>query len=268
MKKRATWWSVFVLICAFLLTQTSANFVLAQGGCGAPELICKAARNQDISLTFRDRCTYEQRAHVELYEKKKDGSTGKLEKLRETTVKVEPSSSPDETGKLLVVNKVVADTDDKGKPKNNVDPNARTGLASGAFLDLLFFPLLPEKLSSMDFEELSNTDEKYKGEKLFRFGPKPGITNITLASGKVYVNAQTGAVLTVQIEGLHNLKVFDKVLDKLERVAATIDYSEFDAKYRMPTLARGGGISDVSRFKGIFKFTFEEGKYVQVLKLQ
>lgn len=267
MKKRATWWSVFALVCAFLLTQISTLSVSAQGGCGAPELICKAARNQDISLTFRDRCSYEQRAHVELYEKKKDGSSGKLEKLRETTVKVEPNSTPDETGKLLVNNRVVADTDDKGKPKNNVDPNAKTGLASGAFLDLLFFPLLPEKISSLEFEELSNTDEKYKGEKLFRFGPKPGATTMPLASGKVYINAQTGAVLTVQIEGLHNLKTFDKLLDKLERVVATIDYSEFDSKYRMPTLARGGGVSDVTRFKGIFKFTFEEGKYVQVLKL-
>jgi hypothetical protein len=267
MKKRAAWWSIFALICAFLMAQISTLSVSAQGSCGAPDLICKAARNQDISLTFRDRCSYEQRAHVELYEKKKDGSTGKLEKLRETTVKVEPSSSPDETGKLLVLNRVIADTDDKGKPKTKVDPDARTGLASGAFLDLLFFPLLPEKISRMEFEELTNTDERYKGEKLFRFGPKPGVTDVALASGKVYVNAQTGAVLTVQIEGLHNLKTFDKILEKLERVAATVDYSEFDSKYRMPTLARGGGVSDVTRFKGIFKFTFEEGKYVQVLKL-
>ncbi|KAF0220438.1 MAG: hypothetical protein FD167_5061 [bacterium] len=268
MRKKATWWSFFALICGFLLTQIPTTFVLAEGGCNAPELICKAARNQDISLTFRDRCSYEQRAHIELYKKEKDGSSGKLEKLRETTVKVEPSPTPDETGKLLVNNRVVADTDDKGKPKGKVDPNARTGLASGAFLDLLFFPLLPEKISNLEFEELPNTNERYKGEKLFRFGPKPGASNLTLASGKVYVNAQTGAVLTVQIEGLHNLKTFDKVLEKLERVVATIDYSEFDSKYRMPTLATGGGISDVTRFKGIFKFTFEEGKYVQVLKLQ
>jgi hypothetical protein len=260
MKKRATWWSIFALVFTFLLTQSS-SLALAQN---VPEIITKAAKNQDISLTLRDHSSYQQRAHVELYKREKDGTSGKLDKVRETTVVVEPSSKPDETGQYPVITKVVADTDDNGKPKSKVDPNARTGLASGAFLDLLFFPLLPEKIVNMEFEEL-NSDRK--GEKLFRFSPKPGVSNVTLASGKVYLNPDTGAVLTVQIEALHNLKTFDKILDKLQAVVATIDYSEFDTKYRMPTLARGGGVSDVTKFKGIFKFTFEESKYVQVLKL-
>ena len=33
--------------------------------CTAPELICKAAANQDRSLYFRDHCRYEQKIHIE-----------------------------------------------------------------------------------------------------------------------------------------------------------------------------------------------------------
>lgn len=250
------------LFCTLVVTSFGPS-VAAQGGCNAPPLICMAAKNQDQSLIMRDHCRYQQRVKIELFKNKK-GVEGDLDKIRETTVLVEPATSADETGKFQVISRVVEDTDDKGKPKKNVDPKARTGLASGAFLDLLFFPLLPEKIGSYDFQELQSDRP---GETLFRFQPKPGVTNITLASGRVYLNPQTGAVLTLQIEALHNLEAFDKILKKLERIYATVDFSEFDSKYRMPTFAKGGGTSDVSRFKGIFRFTFEESKYTQVLKL-
>jgi hypothetical protein len=253
-------WSIMVLLVR--LPQVST--VEAQsGGCSAPPLVCMASRNQDLSLSRRDLCRYEQRARVELYKRGKSNEAGKLDKVRETRVVVEPSATPDETGQYPVNTRVVEDTDDKGQPKKKVDPNARTGLASGAFLDLLFFPLLPEKLNSLEFEEISSD---MPNEKLFVFRPKPG-TKDTVASGQVYINAQTGAVLTVKIDGLYNLKAFDKILDKLEKIYATIDYSEFDGKYRMPALAKGGGLSDVTKFKGVFQFTFEESRYVQVLKL-
>lgn len=244
-------------------TKVDPLIAASAADCDAPALICLASKNQDQSLTLRDHCRYQQRAKVELY-KKKNGAEGELDKVRETTVLVEPSASPDETGQYPVVSRVVEDTDDKGKPKKNVDPNARTGLASGAFLDLLFFPLLPEKVKYLQFEEISSDRPN---EKLFKFTPKSGATQMALASGRVYINPTSGAILTIRIEGLSNLETFDKILKKLEGVYATIDYSEFDGKYRMPTFAKGGGSSDVTKFKGIFKFSFEESKYVQVLKL-
>ncbi|MCS6884806.1 MAG: hypothetical protein RMM17_03735 [Acidobacteriota bacterium] len=252
--------AVVVALCfAFLCADA-----LAQCDDGVPELVCKASKNQDRSLTMRDHCRYQQRASVQLYKKLKDGTAGSLEKTRETTVIVEPSMQPDETGRYPVITRVVADTDDKGRPKSKVDPNAKTGLTSGAFLDIIFFPLLPEKLKYYQFEEL---ESDRAGEKLFRFYPKPGATQEPLASGKVYLNPESGAVLTLKIEGLYNLEVMDKVLKNLGKVFATVDFSEFDGKYRMPTYATGGGISDVRGFKGVFKFVFEESKYTQVLKL-
>lgn len=258
MKTKAVWWSIFALIITLGISIKSAE---AQT---APPLIVLASQNQSNSLTLRDHCKYQQQAHVELYKKGKKGEQGELDKTRDTTVVVEPSTTPDETGQYLVNNRVIADTDDKGKPKGNVDPKARTGLASGAFLDLLFFPLLPEKLPYLEFQELKSDRAN---EKLFRFMPKAGVTNIVLATGQVYLNPDSGAVLTVKIDNLTNLKSFDKLLEKLD-ISAVVDFSEFDTKYRMPTLARGMGNSDVTRFKGIFKFTFEETKYSQVLALK
>ena len=61
--------------------------------CEAPDLICKAAANQDRSLYFRDHCRYEQKIHIERFKLK--GSDEKMEETRDTTVVVEPARKPD-----------------------------------------------------------------------------------------------------------------------------------------------------------------------------
>ena len=58
--------------------------------CKAPELICKAAGNQDRSLYMRDHCHYQQRLRVERF-KLKDGQE-RMEETRETTVEIEPAA--------------------------------------------------------------------------------------------------------------------------------------------------------------------------------
>jgi hypothetical protein len=73
--------------------------------------------------------------------------------------------------------------------------------------------------------------------------------------------------MTIRIESLHNLDALDKEAAKLRSFNATIDYSQFEGTLRMPTLATGGGVSNIRRFEGTFKFQFEEGKYVPVYKL-
>ncbi len=241
----------------------------AQGeGDDAASLIQKAGRNQGHSLYVRDRCRYEQRLLMERYKlDKKTREAGELIAKRQTTVVVEPSAQPDETGQIPVTSKVVADTNDKGEPKDKVDPNARTGLASGAFLDQVFFPLVPENLDYLTFTEVPATAE---GERWFKFEPKPDAApnpDRPLASGTVQVDAHTGEVLTMRITGFTNLKALDKHLDKILSFNAVVDYSQFAGTLRMPTVANGNGLSDVSRFEGQFKFIFEEGKYVPVLKV-
>jgi hypothetical protein len=250
-----------------LLVAVSAS---AQGGTqlDAAALIEKAAYNQGHSLWVRDRCRYEQRLLMERYKyDKKVEQPGDLIAKRQTTVVVEPATEPDETGPIPVVTKVVADTNDKGEPKDKVDPNARTGLASGAFLDEVFFPLVPENIPYLTFTEVDSTAE---GERWFRFAPKPDAKpdpDRPLASGVVQIDARTGEVLTMRVTGFSNLQAIDKHLDKILSFAAVIDYSQFGGTLRMPTTANGAGVSDVSRFQGYFKFVFEEGKYAPVLKI-
>ena len=248
-----------VSLAVIALAATSAR---AQT-CDAPELICKAASNQDRSLYFRDHCRYEQKIHVERYKVKGDKEAA--EELRDTTVTVEPSKKPDKTGKTPVLVRVTADTDKKGNPKRSVKEDEPTLLSFGAVWDLAFFPLLPEFLKYYSFQEVV---ADRKNERWFRFVPRPEVTNVALASGVAQLDPRTGEVLTIKIEGLHNLETVDKEASKMKSFGATIDYSQYEGTLRMPTLAGGTGVSGIRRFEGTFKFRFEEGKYVPLFKLE
>jgi len=248
---------VSLAVIAFTAASVSAQT------CDAPELICKAAANQDRSLYFRDHCRYEQKIHVERYKVKGDKES--VEELRDTTVTVEPAKKPDKTGETPVVVRVTADTDKKGNPKDRIKEDEPTLLSFGAVWDLAFFPLLPERVKYYSFQEVV---ADRKNERWFRFVPRPEVTNVALASGVAQLDPQTGEVLTIKIEGLHNLETVDKEASKMKSFGATIDYSQYEGSLRMPTLAGGAGVSGIRRFEGNFKFRFEEGKYVPLFKLE
>lgn len=243
--------------------------VIALGGsaaaqdCNAPQLICKAAANQDRSLYFRDHCRYEQKIHVERFKLK--GSDERMEEQRDTTVIVEPADKPDKSGETPVIVRVTFDTDKKGNPKSKIRENEPTLLSFGAVWDVAFFPLLPERIAFYDFQEVvaSRSNERW-----FRFMPKNEVTDRALASGVAQLDPETGEVLTIKIEGLHNLHVLDKEANKMQTFSATIDYNQFEGTLRMPTLAKGSGVSGIRRFEGNFRFQFEEGRYVPLYKLE
>jgi hypothetical protein len=230
--------------------------------CSAPPLVCKAAANQDRSLYVRDHSRYQQKIRVERF--KGPEGTDKEGEVRETTAIIEPDKRPDKTGRVPVVVRVISDTDKHGNPKKRVGENDASFLSFGAVMDLAFFPLLPENLKFYDFQEVV---ADRKSEKWYRFAPKPTATEVPLASGVVEIDPDTGEVLTIKIEGLHNLDKLDKEARKLKSFAATIDYSQFEGALRMPTLASGSGVSEITRFQGRFKFNFEEAKYVLVDKV-
>ncbi|HLG15319.1 MAG TPA: hypothetical protein VJH03_12565 [Blastocatellia bacterium] len=245
-----------------LITMTFLSQAAAADDCTANELICKAARNQDRSLFVRDRCRYQQTIRVERFRLK--GDEEKLEEVRETSVMVEPADNPDKTGQTPVDVRVIADTDKYGNPKRNVNEDDKTLLSFGAVWDLAFFPLVPERIKYYTFQEVV---ADRRNEKWFRFVPRPEVTDQPLASGIAMLDPQTGEVLTIRIEGLHNLEVLDKNARKMRSFHATIDYSQFQDVLRMPTLASGGGVSEISRFTGTFRFRFEEGRYLIVRKI-
>ncbi|HKY06101.1 MAG TPA: hypothetical protein VJQ56_14495 [Blastocatellia bacterium] len=231
--------------------------------CNAPALICKAASNQDHSLYVRDHCRYAQKLRIERF-KIKNGKES-MEEERETSVMVEPERKPDKTGMTPVVVRVTSDTDKRGNPKSSVNEGERTLLSVGAIWDLAFFPLLPEKIKFYNFQEVVS---ERKNEKWFRFVPKAEETQTPLASGVVQLDPETGEVLTIKIESLHNLEAIDKEASKLRSFNAVIDYSQFQGSLRMPTLASGSGVSQIRRFEGTFRFRFEEGRYAPVFKLE
>ena len=253
--------STLILLMSLTLSSFATNS-LSGTECKAPELICKAASNQDRSLYVRDRCRYEQKIRVERF-RLKDGKEN-FEEIRETTVVVQPQKQPDKTGRTLVDVQVVEDTDKKGNPKDRINPDEKTLLSFGSIWDLAFFPLLPEKLEFYNFQELV---AERKNEKWYRFIAKPEITDQLLASGIVMIDPQSGEVLTVKIESLHNLSSLDKNAGKLKSFYATIDYSQFEGALRIPTLASGGGVSEIPKFGGNFRFKFSEGKYRPVAKI-
>ena len=154
-------------IALVLIAVSILSFGAEAQDCKAPDLICKAASNQDRSLYVRDRARYEQKIRVERF-KLKDGSE-KMEEVRETSVVVEPSDSADKTGLVPVVVRVIADTDKKGNPKRSVSEGERTLLSFGAVWDLAFFPLLPEKVKFYNFQEVV---AERKNEKWYRFVPR------------------------------------------------------------------------------------------------
>ena len=246
-----------------LLALTLGGFQAATADdCKAPELICKAAGNQDRSLYMRDHCHYEQRLRVERF-KLKDGQE-RMEETRETTVQIEPAGRADKTGQIPVTVSVIADTDKKGNPKDKVKEDETTLLSFGALWDLAFFPLLPEKIKYYNFQEVV---AERKHERWYRFTPKPEATQVPLAAGTVMLDPTSGEILTIRIDSLYNLEVLDKEAAKLKSFNATIDYSQFEGAMRLPTLASGGGVSNIRRFEGSFRFRFEEGKYRVVSKM-
>lgn len=250
------------LAAVLLVLIASAASAVAQT-CDAPELICKAAANQDRSLYFRDHCRYEQKIHVERYKIKGDKES--VEELRDTTVIVEPAQKPDKTGEVPVIVRVIADTDKRGNPKSNIKENEATLLTFGAVWDVAFFPLLPERVKFYNFQEVV---PDRKNERWFRFIPKAEVIDKALASGVAQLDPQTGELLTIKIEALHNLDALDKEASKMRSFNATIDYSQYEGTLRMPTLASGVGVSGIRRFEGNFRFRFEEGKYVPLFKLE
>jgi hypothetical protein len=251
-----------LLIGLLALTLAAAARPTIAFDCNAPELICKAAGNQDRSLYMRDHCHYEQRLRVERF-KVKNGQESP-EETRETGVEIEPAGKADKSGQIPVTVSVIFDTDKKGNPKNKVNENETTLLSFGALWDLAFFPLLPEKIQYYNFQEVP---AERKNERWFRFIPKADVTSVPLAAGTVMLDGTTGEVLTIKIESLHNLEVLDKEAAKLKSFNATIDYSQFEGAMRLPTLASGSGSSNIRRFEGTFRFRFQEGKYRVVSKM-
>jgi hypothetical protein len=244
----------------------------AQHPAEIPELILRAAHNQDQSMAVRDRMRYRQELTVTRFALEGgsmsatpvDEDSGKKLGERTTVVTIEPSLTPDEKGRYEVIVRVVSDTDDHGQPKSKIDPKAQPGLLVEVLWDELFFPLQEEKLSFLKFESLSSADPDIAQ---FHFEPKSQSRAVILASGKVFIEVATGNIKEVEIDSLYNLRTIHKQLDKLERISAQIEYAPFRGVWNLPSYAIGQGVSRLPHLEGFFRFSFKESGYEPVMKI-
>src|SRR5258708_27066738 len=230
MKMKAT--IFFVLALPFALSVVFAPRSSAQSG--VPDLVQRASQNQDLSLGARDRSRYEQSIHAEkVNPSSRPGEPQRVESIQDTVVLVEPSKVPDKTGEYPVNVRVIQDTDDKGRPKKNVDPNAKTLLSFGVVWDSAFYPLLPEKIRYYSYDEIVSDRPN---ERVFKFTPRVDAPHpIGLAMGTVSIDSKKGEVLTIKIDGLKNLGALDKHLHDLRSFTSLTDYSEYEGKQHFTT---------------------------------
>lgn len=224
-------------------------------------------------MAVRDRTRYRQELAVERFElarnsTHRESATNETNprKLgeRTTAVTVEPSLTPDATGRYEVLVRIVSDTDDQGRPKNNIDPKAQPGLLVESLWDELFFPLQEEKLPFLKFEVLPSPDPAVAK---FHFEPTVEPRTLILASGTVTIDAATATVKAIEIESLHNLRSMNKQLAKLESISAHIEFTPFRQLWNLPSTATGQGISHLPHLDGFFRFHFKESGYEAVMKI-
>ncbi|MDD5544934.1 MAG: hypothetical protein PHX83_17340 [Acidobacteriia bacterium] len=246
-------------------------FASSQPSSDIPEIIRRAAHNQDQSMAVRDHTRYRQQLTVQRFDMKTVASNSASEippgqKLgeRSTVVTVEPSLTPDEKGRYEVLVRVVSDTDDQGRPKAQVDPKAQPGLLVEVLWDEVFFPLQEEKLPFLKFESITSADPNVVQ---FHFEPKGKTSSIILASGTVTLDRKTSTIERLHIESLQNLQSLNKLLGRIESLSADVEFKLFRGIWSLPNSASGRGVSRLPHLDGLFTFQFEESGYEPVMKI-
>lgn len=218
-------------------------------------------------MAVRDRCRYQQTLTIRRFPLPKGNAQPTDESSpwlgeRTTAVSVEPSLTPDSQGRYEVMVRVISDTDDHGRPKSSIDPNAQPGLLVEILWDEIFFPLQEEKLPFLRFDALPSNDA---GVLRFHFEPKQSTRTIILASGAVSLDAETAAIKEIHIDSLENLQTIHKQLAKLTQISADIEYAPFRTLWNLPAMATGEGISHLPHLNGFFRFKFVESGYEPVM---
>src|SRR5258708_19935701 len=109
MTKAKAFIGIALLLALYVFFAPRSN---AQGG--VPELIQRAAANQDQSLGARDRSRYEQSIHVEkVNPSSRPGEPQRIESTQDTVVLVEPSKTPDNTAPYPLNLPLIPDTNAK-----------------------------------------------------------------------------------------------------------------------------------------------------------
>lgn len=226
----------------------------------SPEPLSLADLTERLALAqhrgswFRDRSTYFQKIYLERY-KDRDDAGEYLNRIQRRLSTAEVSA--DATGEVIA--RMVSDTDDQLRPRQ-VRSSSRQVFGAPAFLELIFFPLYPEKVSLYEKTDLGTVALDGRPTRVLRFSPRPGASE-PLVEGVFYVHPTTGQPIRLQVARLHRFDLLDKQLDKLLEFDYVLDYRTLPNDVTVPHRARGRGFSQISRHKGFFQFRFEEWGY-------
>jgi len=226
----------------------------------AAESLPLATLVRDLSLFqhrggwFRDRCTYFQKISVERYKKRSDdGTFQKLFSRRQSVAEI----SADKKGE--VISRLLSDTDGNLKPKK-VKSSSRTVWGAPAFLELIFFPLYPEKVAFYLITDLGTTVMDDRSVRILRIYPKEGQSE-PLVEGVFYLDPETGRPLRLQVNRLHNFVKLDKSLKNLLEFQYDLNFRTLPNGVTVPYKITGKGYSKIRRYNGYFNFIFEEWGY-------
>jgi hypothetical protein len=215
------------------------------------EVVNKLSLSQHRGGWFRDRSIYSQKIYVERY--KDRNSEGEYERRfarRQSIAEV----SADEKGEVIA--RLISDTNNKLEPKK-VKSSSRTVWGAPAFLELIFFPMYPEKVKHYQITDLGTTRLNDQEMRILRIFPKER-QKVPLLEGVFYLNPETGHPLRLQVNRLHNFQELDKKLKDLLEFEYDLTYQTLPNGVTVPSMAVGKGNSRITRHKGFFQFSFEE----------
>jgi hypothetical protein len=218
------------------------------------DIVRELSYHQHRGSWFRDRCSYFQRIYVERYkDKEQDGKYGDRFVRRLSVAEV----SADDKGEVKA--RLLSDTDNDLEPKR-VKDSSRVVWGAPAFLELIFFPLYPEKVQFYQITDLGTTMLHGEEVRILRLDPKRGLKE-PLIEGLFYLDPNDGRPRRLQVTRLHNFEELDKKLNDLEDFEADITYRTLPNQVTTPYKVFAEGDSRVIRHKGFFKIRFEEWGY-------
>lgn len=265
------------LLPALILLAVLAGAAQAAETLSLQDLVSGAAAAQHRGGWFRDRCQYFQKIYIERYrERSEDGAFQKLFYRRVSVAEV----SADQTGE--VVARLVSDTDGDLKPKE-VKASSRNVFGAPAFLELIFFPFYPENIPFLECTDLGPMNEGGRSLRMVGFKVKPDARYgakgknkfvnyprqnpsdpeqpVKLVEGVLFLDAATGAPVKLTISGLFQFEALDSHLKKLTDFQCSLEYRTLPNGVTVPHHAQGAFRSDVPRYDGYIRFTFDEWGY-------
>ncbi|HNR37486.1 MAG TPA: hypothetical protein PKN61_00480 [Acidobacteriota bacterium] len=246
-----------VLIAVVLLAATPAALVAQGPAEGSPpslaELIDNLANAQHRGSFFRDRCVYFQRLYVERFKERTPEGVYENSIYQRLSV-AEVSADKDRE----VIARLVSDTDGKLKPKA-VSESSRNVFGAPRFLELLFFPLYPERKSLFEITDLGEAVIGDRKCRILRIYPHSDAE--PLVEGVFYVDPVTGHPVRLVVDRLHHFELLDDNLDGLVELHAQVEYRTLPNGVTVPQACRADGNSRISRYKGFFKIDFLEWGY-------